>query len=307
MHRIFILLTLILVAACQASGRIEAAEPGELGPFDVVIAEINEIKVPAQELGLIRELNVKLGDIVEQDQTLGRVDDSAVRLERDRIEAELKIAVHRWESDLAVQLSEKALGVADAELARAKQSNAGVANTVSQTEIDRLQFARDRAALEIQQAGLNRRQAELTVEQKRHELALAELAIRRREIRAPSPGLVVEVLHVAGEWVEPGEPVVRILNTQRVHAEAMVDARKVGADIVGRRVSVVVSGEAQPPLRLEGRINFVDPRINVVSGECRISAEIDNPERRLRPGQRASMMILSSEPEAVRRSGASAR
>jgi multidrug efflux pump subunit AcrA (membrane-fusion protein) len=303
MQRILILMVLTVVANRQTSLRIQAAEPEGLGPFDVVIAEINEIKVPAQELGLIRELNVKLGDVVEQDQTLGRVDDSAVRLDRDRIATELEITVHRWENDLAVQLAEKAVGVADAELARAKQANAGIANTVSQTEVDRLQFARDRAALEIEQARHNRRQAELAVEQKRHELALADLAIQRREIRTPSPGLVVEVLHVAGEWVEPGETVIRILNTQRVHAEAMVDAQQVSADVTGLRVKLVLSGEAQTPLQFEGRIDFVDPRINVVSGECLISAEIENPDRRLRPGQRAVMTILSSHSKPAHANG----
>lgn len=307
MKPVLLLLTLTLVAHFRSADRIEAAEPAELGPFDVVIAEIDEIEVPAQELGLIRELRVKLGDIVEQDQTLGRVDDSAVRLDRERIATELKIATHRWENDLAEQLAEKALGVADAELARAKQSNVGVPNTVSQTEIDRLQFGRDRAALEVKQAGLNRHQAALTVEQKQQELAIADLAIQRREIRAPSPGLVVEVLRVAGEWVEPGETVVRILNTQRVHAEAMVAAQEVGADVAGRRVNVVVAREGQPPLRFEGTVNFVDPQINVVSGECRISAEIENPERRLRPGQRASMTILNSSTRSSATNRASAR
>src|SRR5436190_330590 len=134
MERLLILLTLALVARCGFSDPLAAAEPAELGPFDVVIAEIDEIQVPAQELGLIRELRVKLGDIVEQDQTLGRVDDSVVRLDRERIATELEIAMHRWKNDLAVELAEKALGVADAELARAKQSNATVSNTVSQQE-----------------------------------------------------------------------------------------------------------------------------------------------------------------------------
>jgi multidrug efflux pump subunit AcrA (membrane-fusion protein) len=289
---------LLLVWTCHAVRISTAADPGELGPIEVVIAEIDEIEVPAQERGLIRELQAGIGDVVEVDQPLGRVDDSAVRLDRDRIATELAIATHRWQNDLAVQLAEKALGVAEAELARAKQANAGVANTVSQTEVDRLQFGRDRAELELDQARLNRREAELTVEQKRNELSLAELALHRREIRSPATGLVVEVLRGAGEWVEPGETVVRILNTQRVRAEGMVSAQMVGADFAGRRVSVTVPGVAQPTRRLEGRIDFVDPRINVVSGECRISAEIENADGLLRPGHRTVMTIMAAVAEA---------
>jgi multidrug efflux pump subunit AcrA (membrane-fusion protein) len=276
-----------------------SGEPGELGPFDVVITEIDEVEVPAQERGLIREMSAKVGALILPGEVLGRVDDSAVVLDRDRIATELAIAVHRLENSLAVQLAEKALGVADAELARALQANVNKPNTVSQTEVDRLQFARDKAELEQEQARLNLREAELNVEQKRQELALAELSLRRREIVAPSSGQVVELLRSAGEWVEPGETVVRVLDTTRVRAEAMLDIALLPEDVSGRSIRVTLTAPGQSPRHFDGRIELVDPRINVVSGEFRVLAEVANPDRVLRPGQRAVMTILPPQTTAA--------
>jgi multidrug efflux pump subunit AcrA (membrane-fusion protein) len=271
-----------------------------------VITEIDEVEVPAQERGVIQELSATVGAMIEPGQVLGKVDDSAVRLDRDRIATELAIAIHRWENNLAVQLAEKSLGVAQAELTRAESANANQANTVSQTEVERLRFARDRAELECQQASYNVKEAALTVEQSRHELALVDLSLRKREIVSPTSGQVIEVLRSAGEWVEPGETVLHILNTARVRAEAMVDSNAVAADVSGRRIRVTLTSPGQPERQFDGRIELVDPRINVVSGEFRILAEIDNPQRLLRPGQRAVMTILPPESSKPRSDGAPA-
>lgn len=295
-----------LSAVCIWPAGSPGGQPGELGPFEVVITEIDEVDVPAQERGLIQELPVKVGATTEPGQVLGKVDDSAVRLDRERIATELAIAVHRWENSLAIQLAEKALGVAQAELTRAENANANQPNTVSQTEVERLRFARDRAELECQQARHNVREAELTVEQSRQELALVDLALRKREIVSPTAGQVVEVLRSAGEWVEPGETVLQILNTARVRAEAMVDSSAVAVDVSGRRIRVTLTAPGQPDRHFEGRVELVDPRINVVSGEFRILAEIDNPERVLRPGQRAVMTILPPENPVPSSGGAAA-
>jgi RND family efflux transporter MFP subunit len=277
-----------VICPCATS----AGDDDPLGPFDVVIAVVDEVDVPAQVPGLITELPAKIGHQVPSGTLLARVDDAAVRLERERIATELAIAVHRHENGLAVQLAEKALGVAQAEFMRAKNANVAHPNTVSQTEVERLQFVRDRAELEQAQAQHSLREAELAVDQKQHELALADLSVRRREICAPVSGQVIEVLHSVGEWVEPGETVVRLLNTERVRAEAMVDLSVVNQDVSGRRVRVVLAIPGQPERRFEGHVEFVDPQINVVNGEFRICAEIENPDRLLRPGHRASMTIL---------------
>ena len=45
------------------------------------------------------------------------------------------------------------------------------------------------------------------------------------------------------------------------------------------------------PVTFEGRITFVDPEINPVSGQYRIWAELPNPDGRLRPGHRITLQL----------------
>jgi multidrug resistance efflux pump len=296
MRKTLLSLTILLLAySCAAL----ADDRAPLGTFEVVIAEIDVVDIAAQERGLIVEFPARTGAAIEADELLGRIDDAPARIERDLAESELQVAVHKWKNDLAVQLAGKAIEVAEAELARAENANREIENTVSASEVSKLRFVRDSAVLDKQQAERNRREAELTVELKRHQLALAQLALERRVIRSSVRGTVVEVLLNKGEWVEPGDTVVRIMNTDRVHAEALVNLKDVPEDITGNPVRVRLTLPNQQTHTFNGSVIFVDPTVNVVSGEFRILAEIENPRRLLRPGHRASMTILPAVPQAA--------
>ena len=299
--------TLLGAALLVLSGVAMADAPPSLGTFDVVIAEIDVVDVAAQERGLIVDLPARPGMVIEENELLGRIDDAPARIERDLAENELKVAVHKWENDLAVQLAEKAIGVAKAELARAENANRGFENTVSESEVSRLRFVRDSALLEKQQAEHNRREAELTIDLKRHQLALAQLAVDRREIRSSVSGKIVEVPLNKGEWVEPGDTVVRLLNTDKVHAETLLNLADVPEDVTGYAVRVTLTLPDRRTQTFTGSVVFVDPSVNVVNGEYRIRAEIENPEGLLRPGHRASMTILSAPPQTSETAAESSR
>lgn len=283
-------ITGLMVIVCSRTAG--AGEPQAIGTFDAVIAEIEEVDVPAQVGGLIVEFPVSPGVLVDEGELVGRIDDAEDRIRRDLAEDAVRIAVHKSQNDLAVQLSEKAIGVAEAELERAEKANRDYENTVPESEMARMRFVRDRAVLERQQAENSLRELELTVQQKQHELALAELALSRRTICAPVGGKVVEVLRAAGEWVESGDTVARILNTDRVQAEALVHLADVPEDITGHPVKVVLTLPDQTTKAFDGSIVFVDPTVNLVNGEFRIRAEMENPDRILRPGHRVSMTVL---------------
>jgi RND family efflux transporter MFP subunit len=185
------------------------------------------------------------------------------------------------------------------ELQRAINSNREQPNTVSQTEVDRLKFVRDKAALDIRQAEHDMREAELNVERAENELALAKLAVERRALVAPISGQVVEIHRHRGEWVQPGETVVRIVNTDVVRAEVLVTLAEVPDEVKGRPVQVTLAAPGRQESSFRGTVVFVDPRINAVNGEFRIWAEIDNSAQLLRPGHRAKLQILPAVSPAV--------
>ncbi|MDH3717421.1 MAG: efflux RND transporter periplasmic adaptor subunit, partial [Planctomycetota bacterium] len=91
----------------------------------------------------------------------------------------------------------------------------------------------------------------------------------------------------------PGDPVVRIIKLDRLRVEAHVDGKKFGRDLEGYSVRLQVT--LPPGDRVEeflGKIVFVSPEVQPVTGEVRVWAEVENPQFRLRPGDHGALTIF---------------
>ena len=102
---------------------------------------------------------------------------------------------------------------------------------------------------------------------------------------------MVQVHRHRGEWVEPGEAVVRILRLDRLRAEGFLNVRYLGPDVESRPVTLTVDLPDEPGAEFPGKIVFVSPEIDPVNSQVSIWVEIDNEALRLRPGMRAKMTI----------------
>ena len=120
--------------------------------------------------------------------------------------------------------------------------------------------------------------------------AIAEARLDRRRLKAPFAGMIVEKLRNTGEWVESGDPVLRVLRLDVLLVEGYVSANLVSPKLRGHKVTVVCD-VAGTPRKVEGTIVFVSPEIDSVSQQVQVRAEISNPDLALRPGQPAQMWI----------------
>lgn len=275
------MLSLLIAGADPTSEiRIEAAQ----------LTLIEQADISASESGLLTELSVREGQLVEDGQPLARIDDREAGVLRDRAMTELKVARSAAENDVTIRFAKLTAAVAKAELQRAQESNEKFPKSVSQTEIDRLKLLAEKAELEIEQADLNLKQAQLSLQVKQHDLERASLALERRRLTAPFPGMVVQWKKHRGEWVEPGAPVMRLIRLDRLRAEAFLPAETSSENLVGRKVAFVVQSGTETKQH-EGQLVFVSPEIDPVNGQVRIWAEIDNKDLLLRPGQTAALII----------------
>jgi multidrug efflux pump subunit AcrA (membrane-fusion protein) len=128
------------------------------------------------------------------------------------------------------------------------------------------------------------------VERTRKSVDVAKEQLSRRQLTSPLTGIVVEKLRHRGEWVEVGEPVLRIIRIDRLFVEGYVDAALVDQSSRGRPVSVT-GDSRQGPITVEGTLIFVSPEIDSVNGQVEVKAEISNPALALRPGQPVQMTI----------------
>ena len=285
-----LILTVVLAGSLSAAAE-DYDRPKTLGMESVLITLIEQAAVPARESGVLTHVEVREGDLVDEGAFLARVDDEQAALAAERARIDLDIARKQAENDISVRYAKKSAEVAAAELKRSTEAVERFNNAVSQTEIDRLRLAAERAVLEIEQSQHDLETNRLSTELKQSEYRLAEHNVERRKIVAPLAGAVVEINRRRGEWVEVGETVVRILRVDRLRAEGFLDAKHVNADLAGRPVTLHIDLPGRPQSEFPGRLVFVSPEVNPVNGQVRVWAEVENRGLLLRPGLQAALTI----------------
>ena len=272
-----------------------AAEPRTkpLSVESVVLRLFEEAEVPAQEGGLVTQLAVREGQRVKQGDLLAQIDDEVARLAAEAAKAQYDIAQAKATNDVRLRFAKKALEVSQAELRRSTESIERFARSVSQSQLDVERLTVQKNQLESEQAGHEQEIAVLELKAQENALSAARAQVARRRIAAPFDGVVVQMYVRKGEWVEPGQRALRVVNVDRLKAEGFLPAGKASADLSGK--SVVLQVEGGPVEQtFGGTVLFVSPEVDPITGQVRVWAEIDNREGQLRPGQPARMEIHGS-------------
>jgi len=262
---------------------------------------------------------------VSVDIASAAVDESASLLEQAKIE--LSVARKMAESDILVRQSQAATTYSQEAFDRALRSKQEFATSVSELELAKLQYeleksrmdteqarydqglqslrstaraamveqqetAAKRLALELTDARTEHAVAKLNVERMQKSVDVATEKLARRQIKSPLSGIVVEKLRHKGEWVEAGEPVLRVIRLDSLLVEGYVDANLVDQSSRGRQVQVRAKTR-QGAVTVDGRIVFVSPEIDAVNQQVQVRAEIENRKLLLRPGRPVEMVILA--------------
>ena len=121
------------------------------------------------------------------------------------------------------------------------------------------------------------------------------MGLAKLQVDAPIDGIVVELFKHAGEWVEPGQPVLRMVRMDRLRVEGFLRADKLAPnEVLGKPVTIRVRLVRDKTVELKSRISFVSPLVEG-SGEYRVWADISNQIANghwlIRPGLLAEMTI----------------
>jgi macrolide-specific efflux system membrane fusion protein len=281
----FVLFVLALGASGAKAASVEARS--------VLVKLIEQVDVPAEEAGRLASIDVREGQSVRQGDRLAQIEDAAARLALQRAELELAIAIREAEDTADVRSAQQALEFARAELQRARESVKKFRNSISQSELDRMELAEVQADSELASAQKDLSIARTTCELRRKQVDMANLQVRRRQITSPLDGVVVEVLQNTGEWVEAGAKVVRLIRLDMLRAEGFVQLKDMVEPLVGRDVQLWVVVPGRGETEFAGKVVFVHPEIDPVNQQVRIWADIPNPDRQLLPGMVARMVVGS--------------
>ena len=290
-----------VVAACGAAVQARAAD-AEPVLERCLVSVIEEAKVPAREAGALVELTVREGDTVAKGEVIAKIDDNQPQMERRKAQAEHDQAVAKAESDVDVRYSEKAKDVAVKAWEKAENAHKIEADSVTEVERDRLRLEAEKTVLQIEQANLERKLAALAAASKGVEVEAAANGIERRLLKSPLDGVVVQVFPHQGEWMQPGDPLARVVRTDKVKVEGYVDAAKWDPEQIRDRpvrVDVELAGGRRETF--EGRMVFVSP-LDESGGDYKVVAEVVNRRGEaaqqwlLRPGKTVTMTVKSGAP-----------
>lgn len=257
----------------------------------MLIKLIEQVDVPARTAGALAAVKVSEGQMVGEGSLLAQVVDIEAQITEKRAQTEVAIARIKAKNDINIRYAKKSVEVAKAELRRSLESIKKYAKSISDSELDRLQLIVEKGGLEVEQAEHESQVAAFTRQIKENEYQAAQQAVKQHRIVAPIGGVVVQVAKHNGEWVKPGDTVIRILRLDRLRAEGFVKARDLGQDLQGCEVELKVDLPNTPGAHFSGTVVFLDPEIDPVNSQVRIWAEIQNKELRLRPGMRANMTV----------------
>lgn len=136
------------------------------------------------------------------------------------------------------------------------------------------------------------RSARAQRDQAKAQLELTAKQLRDARIEAPFRGRIEERMIRNGELVNPGMPVVRLVNTERVRIKAGIPERYSGEITEGSEVIVHFRS-----LGLESRISHITYAGNVIDPDTRtytVEIELNNRDERIKPEMVVDMQVKRS-------------
>lgn len=257
----------------------------------VLLKLIERVETPARESGMITELKVTEGQLVKEDELMALIDDEEPKLLKLKTELELRIAEKKAQDDSAIKSATEEADVAEGDFQRAKKAREKLASSVPATEFEHLKLKSIQARLQMQKAQHDFDVAKLTRDARAADIGIVEHNLAKRRIVSPFAGQVVEIFRRKGDWVDPGDKVVRIVRLDRLRAEGFLDLQYVRPELVGRPVTVKVEGLGGTTRTLTGKLLFMSPEADPVNRQTRVWAEVDNKNQLLPAGVRATMTI----------------
>lgn len=118
----------------------------------------------------------------------------------------------------------------------------------------------------------------------------AKLNLEYATIRAPFSGIVSGRLIEVGNLVNANQAVFRIADFNPLLARIFVPERQIRQVKVGQSVRISVEGTDQV---YTGRVRMISPVVDPASGTIKVTVEIDDRTRTLRPGMFATVNIIT--------------
>lgn len=293
--------TAVALFLCSvARAQVSAGTPGDpiIDKCKVILVDDYDVEIPANDLGTLTYLGVKIGSEVEEGAVIAKIDDRQALIAREAAKFGLRAANARATSDVEKKHSVAAAAVAKANYDDIAAANSGsIKHVVPQNEVRKAKLEWERAELAIEKSIHDMALAAMDAWGKKAELDAAELAIDLRTVKAPFSGQIAEVYRSQNEWVNKGDPILRLIRLDTLYVDGALYIDEYNPrDIRGCEVTVTVPIGQGQVAEVPGRVVYVNPELRygekqqyVVRAE--ITNRSENDQWLVLPGQQVTMKI----------------
>ena len=264
-------LFLVITATCVYSTTIAqtdntAASPDiRYAPEGIAMPHLIAI-LNAPTDGILAEATVEEGQFVKTGQAL-------IRMKDDTQQVVVRIAQLKADSLHSVERAKMEL--AEAETMHQRMLQASNTGAAGKWEVRRSELRRDIAEIAHQAAIAAQQIAQ-------QELALEQARLERFKLSAPWDGQVTLVTTDPGVTVSREDPLIQMVNTEKLKAEIYIPLSLFGKLTVGKTYTLTALDPINQPI--EAELTFADSVINHGSKRFRCVFTIDNPELTLPAG-----------------------
>ena len=257
-----------------------------------LVFSAESVELPSQESGAIASLEVRENDTVNANQLIAKLEGKIAELEKAAAGLQVQVAASEALDESEIRLAEAF--VEEAKLQADMYEEMANKGTASQTELRQRQLAEKQAKVRLVQSKISKQQRELKWKLSQSAVILGEQKVDRLILRSPISGTVTRIDHRAGEWVQAGTTVVRIIRLDEVRIDFFVSLDQIDRiSLIGRPVKVISKSETTESL-FSGRITSYDPDVTS-AGQIRVHATVQNQKTGdhwlLIPGMTVSMHL----------------
>lgn len=272
---------------------------GETLRFWGGVLPLEKVELTAKHEGVIASMGVTPGSNVQAGQIVISLDSNELSARHALAEQELLKATEIVNDDSTVK-------TAEAQLAKVEATYESMLKLKHQSELESFRLLMDVRDKEAMLAAATARHRQDLVEAaiKAEQLKLAQLQLDAAEIASPFNGVVSEQLKFPGEFVRPGEPILRLIRVDTMIFRVELDMRKVPPHQIADYLAQAMFDCGQEQLVIQGmQFDQIIPN-NLDSQNYYAHAKFENVQItdangrshwRIRPGMSGEAVFIGKE------------
>ena len=216
---------------------------------------LREAKISAQVAGIVQRVRVRENQVMRRGQLLIQIDTTEYALSL----AESRAALGRAQVDYEVRLLQDDV-LDDPELRASRAERARFVTGLSQAEVN---------------------------------LQRAEINMQKTRVTAPFAGRIADLKVVEGQYVGAGTELLTVVTLDPIKVVVSVLETAV-VDLVEGRVATMVFS-AMPDTTFTGRIETINPKVDLDTKTTRVTVLLSNPDGRIMPGMYADARLEAAQ------------